>query len=302
MREREAARRAIEVAHWAIDRHWPVGRLKEAWVVARHGAGEAALRGGRAAGPLARERAGDGWERRGRRDDYLALRRAVARYERNHAAAPDGFPAGGLAALLHIGVLARESGERDGPMYLAYAIGALDQLSRRMRALNTADSAQRNARKVARAKARHATPNGNWPLAFRAGGWPSWVVLDAHGVPEVRLNDRFEDALVTRLHGPPSPGIEREVLRDALLVRNGSLPPELDGPAAMVLRARGELPPAERRNDTPVSELARLTGLPARQLAKFPPEQLAVMLQRARAGQRRDQRRARDRREMEQPE
>jgi hypothetical protein len=302
LRERQASQRALEVARWTIARHWPSGRLKEAWVVARHGATEAALHGGRAAGPLAREQTGDSWQRRAPRDDYLALRRAVARYERNHAAAPDGYPAGGLAALLHLGVLARESGERDGPMYLAYAIGALDQLSRRMRALNTAHSAQRNARQVARANARHATPKDSGPLTFRTTAWPPWAVLDTQGIPQVTLNERFEDALVTRPPGPPSRQIEREVLRDALLVRNGSLPPEFDGRAAMALRARGELPPAERRTDSSVSELARLTGLPARQLSKFTPEQLAGMLQRARATRRRDEQRARDLRQREQPE
>jgi hypothetical protein len=301
LRERQATLRAIEVAQWSLGRHWPTGRLKEAWVVARHGASEAALHGGRAARPLARQQAGESWQRRAPRDDYLALRRAVARYERNHAAAPDGYPASGLAALLHLGVLARESGERDGPMYLAYAIGALDQLSRRMRAINTADSAQRNGRQVARAKARHATPREASRLAFRSA-WPSWVVLDAKGVPEIKLNDRFEDVLVTRAPGAPSWQIEREVLRDALLVRNGSLPPELDGRTAMALRARGELPPAERRADSPVSELARLTGLPARQLAKFTPEQLRGMLERARAARRRDEQRASEHRRPEQPE
>jgi hypothetical protein len=302
LRERQATLRAIEVAQWSLGRHWPTGRLKEAWVVARHGASEAALHGWRAAGPLAREQAGESWQRRGPRDDYLTLRRAVARYERNHTAAPDGYPAGGLAALLHLGVLARESGERDGPMYLAYAIGALDQLSRRMRAINTANSAQRNARQVARAKARHTAHGAASRLAFRSAAWPPWVVLDANGIPEVTLNDRFQDALVTRAPGAPSREIEREVLRDALLVRNGSLPPELDGRTAMALRARGELPPVDRRADSPVSELARLTGLPARQLARFTPEQLGGMLERARAARRREEQRAVERRRPEQPE
>ena len=137
---------------------------------------------------------------------------------------------------------------------------------------------------------------------FRTAAWPPWAVLDTQGIPQVTLNERFEDALVTRPPGPPSRQIEREVLRDALLVRNGSLPPEFDGRAAMALRARGELPPAERRSDSPVSELARLTGLPARQLSKFTPEQLAGMLQRARATRRRYEERARDRRQREQPE
>lgn len=302
LREQQAIRRATEVAGWSIEREWPTIRLKEAWVVARHGATEAALHGGRAAGPLAFERAGSSWERRGPRNDYVALRRAVARYERNHPAAPDGYPAGGLAALLHLGVLARERGEQNGPMYLAYAIGALDQLSRRMRALNTANSTGRTARQVARAKARHSASETSAPLAFRTKAWPAWIVLDAAGLPEVTLTDRFQDALVTRPPGPPSWEIEREVLRDALLIRNGSLPPELDGRTAMAQRSRGEMPPADRRAASLAGELAQLTGLPARQLSKFTPEQLGGMLERARAAQRRDQQRANERRQTEQPE
>jgi hypothetical protein len=187
-------------------------------------------------------------------------------------------------------------------MYLAYAIGALDQLSRRMRALNSAHSAQRKTRQVARANARHATRASSSPLAFRTAAWPPWVVLDAQGLPEVTLNDRFQDALVTRPPGPPSCQIEREILRDTLLVRNRSLPPELDGRVAMALRARGELPPTQRRADSPLSELAALTGLPARQLAKFTPQQLEGMLQRARAARRRDEQRASERRQTQQPE
>ena len=75
-------------------------------------------------------------------DDYARLRRAVARYERNHTAAPEGYPAGGLGALLHLGALAGAGELPGGPRTLRYAVGALDQLSRRMRAIATADSAE----------------------------------------------------------------------------------------------------------------------------------------------------------------
>ena len=61
LREQQAIRRATEVAGWGIGREWPTIRLKEAWVVARHGATEAALHGGRAAGPVARERVASSW-------------------------------------------------------------------------------------------------------------------------------------------------------------------------------------------------------------------------------------------------
>jgi len=295
LRERQATQRAFELASWTLDRHWPVGRLREAWVVARHGAGEAALHGGRAAGPVVRETPPPQMVRRPGRDDYLTLRRAVARYERNRAAKPDGFPAGGLAALLHLGVLARDAQDQSGPMYLAYAIGALDQLSRRMRALATADSAGRKARQAARATQRRSASATSGPLAFRRGGWPAWVVLDSDGLPQVRVNERFEDALVTREPGPPSSKIAREVLRDALLVRHGSLPPELDGRALMAARERGELAPAQHRGaaDPLVSELAELTGMSPRALAAFTAVQLQAMLDRARAMRRREAQRRR---------
>ena len=89
----QARERAAEVAGWGLERSWPFSRLREAWVVARHGPIAAADSGPAGAGPLYP-------------DDYARLRRAVARYERNHTAAPDGYPAGGLAALLHLGALA----------------------------------------------------------------------------------------------------------------------------------------------------------------------------------------------------
>ena len=118
---RQAHARAVEVAAWTLEREWPPGRLREAWVVARYGATTAADSGPAAAGPLERER-------------YVQLRRAVARWERNSQARPEGWPAGGLAALLHIGTLAAAGEILDPPRLLPYAIGRLDQLSKRLRA------------------------------------------------------------------------------------------------------------------------------------------------------------------------
>lgn len=288
--QHQATQRAIKLAQWDTSRHWPLSRLREAWVVARHGASEAAVHGGRAAGPLAREHTASQWQRRGARDDYLTLRRAVTRYNRHSEARPDGYPAGGLAALLHLGVLARQAGDRNGPMYLAYAIGALDQLSRRMRAARTADSAQRKHAQIERARRRH-TPHRSGRIEFRAGAWPAWIVLDTHGLPLLTLDERFEDALVTRPPGPPSASIARDILRDALLLRKGQLPDQLDGRSTMKLRAAGELPPAARRADNIVEELAQLTGRAPRALRKLTAEQLGGMLTRARAMQRRQEQR-----------
>jgi hypothetical protein len=299
LKELQVGARAVEVAGWGLERDWPVARLKEAWVVARHGAGEAALHGGRAAGPLHREPPGAGERRGGVRDDYLALRRAVARYERNQAAAREGFPPGGLAALLHLAVLAREHPDQEGPMLLAYGIGALDLLSRRMRAQATRDSTCRQQGQVRRAQARHpAAPDRP---SYRPSPWPLWVVLDDEGLPCLRMTDRFEEVLVTQGTGPPSPAYERQVLRDAILLRYGHLRAHRDGRALMALRDQGELAPAERREpiDPRVVELARLTGLKPRLLARFTSEQIEPMLKRARAQHQREQEHAREREQRE---
>ena len=307
LKERQVRGRAVEVAGWGLEREWPVGRLREAWVVARHGVGEAALHGGRAARPLARERAATGGgvgvgRVRGGRDDYLALRRAVARYEANRVAAPEGFPSGGLAALLHLAVLAREGGGGEGPMLLAYGVGALDLLSRRMRATATSDGASRQRGQMRRARERRgsALAGGRW--AHRVGGWPAWVVLDQAGLPVLELNDRFEQVLVSQPGaGMRVPWVERAVLRDAILLRYGKLPAHMDGRAEMAQRARGVVLPAERRPavDPAVAELARLTGLGVRQLERFDSEHLETMLARARAQRRAEQDLARARADRE---
>ncbi len=98
-------------------------------------------------------------------EDYARLRRAVARYERNAAARPDGFPAGGLAGLVHYGRLG--AAQPGGPRTLAYAIGALDQLSRRMRAEHTEGDAGRVQRAMRRAHRRRDPGPPMSPIAFR---------------------------------------------------------------------------------------------------------------------------------------
>ena len=150
---RRAQTRALEVASWGLERAWSFSRLREAWVVARYGAMAAADSGPAGAGPLYP-------------DDYARLRRAVARYERNASAAPNGYPAGGIAALLHLATLAGAQ-PTAGPRTLRYAVGALDQLSRRMRALATADSAQHRETVAGRAQRRRQRPRRAFQLAFR---------------------------------------------------------------------------------------------------------------------------------------
>ena len=159
---RQARARTVEVAGWTLERGWPQSRLREAWVVARWGATVAAEGGASAAGPLSDEL-------------YVKLRRAVARYERNAAAAPDGYPTGGLAALLHLGTLAATGQLHDGPRLLAYAIGRLDQLSKRIRAHATADSVQRRETAAARAERRRAEPDGESGSGSDRAAWPPWI-------------------------------------------------------------------------------------------------------------------------------
>ncbi|HEX8158039.1 MAG TPA: hypothetical protein VF526_11700 [Solirubrobacteraceae bacterium] len=215
----QAARRALQVAGWTLDRGWPVGRVGEAWVVWRYGAMCAAEHGAAAAGPL-------------HSDDLVRLRRAAARYERHVAARPQGFPVLGLAALAQI---ARVAGERDvRPQTLHYAIGALDQLSRRMRASETADDPARRDRQAARAKRRLRARQQPGPLAFRTLAWPSWVALDEHGAPI--LTDG-ELRLVAQHGVAPAPGREDPaylaVLRDAHLLTGLWAPLHTDGRATM---------------------------------------------------------------------
>jgi hypothetical protein len=249
----QAVRRAAEVAGWGLERSWPLGRLREAWVVARWGALTAADRGPSRAGPLYGE-------------DYARLRRAVARYERHGTAAPEGYPAGGLAALLHVGALAGAGELAGGPRALRYAVGALDQLSRRMRAVATADSAEHARRAAGRARRRQDRRRA-LPFTFRAA-WPPWVLLDEHGEPT------FDRLGMLRLDPQARGGVPlvnsetyRMVVRDAYLLAGRLAPVDVDARKQMALRYHGEIPPALRRpivsdDQRELEELAHRTGQP----------------------------------------
>jgi hypothetical protein len=134
----QARRRALEVAGWGMDRAWPDGRLREAWVVARHGPHGAAQHGAVAAGRL-------------RPEDRARLERAVRRYARHADHRPERLPAAPLAALL---ALAGASGD----WTLARTIRRLDQLSRRMRSHATAADPARHEAAGRRAQRRHQDP------------------------------------------------------------------------------------------------------------------------------------------------
>ena len=268
---RQAHARAVEVAAWTLEREWPPGRLREAWVVARYGATTAADSGPAAAGPLERER-------------YVQLRRAVARWERNSQARPEGWPAGGLAALLHIGTLAAAGEITDPPRLLRYAIGRLDQLSKRLRAHNTATSAQRLNSAAARACRRRQPPAA--PLFQYRATWPAWILLPGHTEPafdecgRLQLNERHIAAGWIPLADGDT---YRLAIRDAHLLARRPLPVEADGRTVMSLRDRGQIecagkPVPPSVEEIELRELAHRTGEPMRLLRGLSPAYRAAWL------------------------
>ena len=270
----QAQERAVEVAGWGLARSWPFSRLREAWVVARWGALTAADSGPVHAGPLYP-------------DDYARLRRAVARYERNHTAAPEGYPPGGLAALLHIAALAAGDALGRGPRTLRYAVGALDQLSRRMRAVASADSAEHATRAAGRARRRRDPPARAVQLTFRQTAWPPWLLLDQDGQPSFDRLGMLQ--LDPHARYVPSAGSDtyRSVVRDAYLLAGWLLPVDVDGRKLMALRHQHQIPPAARRpiptdEHRELAELAHRTREPVRLLARLSPEYRRAWLVRLR--------------------
>lgn len=258
-----ATERTAETACWTLDRGWPAGRVREAWVTVRHGVRWAAESGSLGAGPLSAE-------------DLARLRRAAARYERHTALRPDGFPERGLAALLHIGLVAAEREAR--PYLAAYGVRALDQLSRRMRALATASDPERLDTITARARRRRSRTPG--PLVFRRR-WPGWLQLDDAGDPVLAAGELKVREGIAPTSGS---GEYQRVLRDAHLLAGLWPPVDVDGRAQMArehLQASGGpagagarawpgpyAAPPGRCAGTDVAadvlELAQRTGLPLR--------------------------------------
>jgi hypothetical protein len=229
----QAQRRATDVADWTLDRGWPLGRLREAWVVWRYGSMCAAELGGAPAGRL-------------ELDDLERLRRALRRYEHHAAARPHGFPGGGLAVLAAIGVIAAEHEAR--PQTLHFAIRVLDQLSRRMRAADTADDTRRRDHAAVRARRRHkraSTPN---PLAFRLSAWPSWVALDDNGDPLLDGGDLVVVAAAGLQAAPDHDDLwYLQTLRDAQLLAGLWPRPDADGRTAMAAGQDYDVETARRR-------------------------------------------------------
>jgi hypothetical protein len=274
----QAKRRAVEVRGWSLDRQWPTGRLREAWVVARYGARAAAEGGSHQAGPLDR-------------DSYARLRRAVARYEHSADARPEDFPARGLDALLHLGGAAGEA----RPRTLAYAIGALDQLSRRMRAHATAAGPERVKAAERRARKRHLDLPSPAPVQFRSAGprWPKWLTVDKDGVPVFSAGLPVVDVELAEAMGAhPGSGYYDATIRDAYLIAGQHLPTLLDGRWTMRLRNSGEIPSAARQDtgDWNLVELVRRTGEPTARWAHVPPVLRDEMLAALRADEARQAR------------
>jgi hypothetical protein len=285
----QARRRVEEVASWSVERGWPVGRLREAWVVWRYGSMCAAELGAAPAGRVQRE-------------DLTRLRRALSRYERHAAARPEGFPAGGgLAVLACIGAIAAERDAR--PQTLAFAIRAVDQLSRRMRAADTADDPRRRDRAAARARRRRTGAPG--PIAFRLAPWPSWVALGADGDP---LLEDGELVIAARegIHAAPDRDDPSylQTLRDAQLLAGLWPRAQADGRTTMAARQDYDVqtarrrarpgpyaPPTDRRARLQFADvrLAQLTGLPLQTIQRLTPERRDELLddhERRRAEQR----------------
>jgi hypothetical protein len=291
----QALGRAGVVAGWSLERGWPGGRLREAWVVWRFGAGVAAEWG---AGPAGRVDA----------DDLACLRRAVGRYERHAAARPEGFPQGGLAALAQIAAVAAERGSR--PRVLRFGIRALDQLSRRMRAVATARDPERRERLAARARRRQAPPPPGCFDYRRPGsnGWPAWVALDEHGDPILFMDGHFQVAEHKEPPARDSPAYQG-VLRDARLLLG--LWPQHEGDGRLVMAIRNQQgvelaphavagpyqPPSHCADhaDREIAELARVAGLTHRDARRVDPDIRSQLLGQLEGEQ--EQREAAQRRE-----
>jgi len=292
----QASDRAVEAIGWRLDRGWPMGRIREAWVVWRHGPLVLAERGSAAAGPL-------------EPGDAERLRRAATRYERHADARPDGFPEQPLGALAAIARVA--AGRDTKPVTLHYAIGLLDQLSRRMRASATVADPARHARQAKRARRRRERLATLTPELEQTGAtwlaepWPFWVALGDDGEPLLSGGEFVLDGVYGSFAPGPA-GREYELtLRDAQLL--AGLHP-VDGRARMAAgdasrdgleRRRARPGPYQLElagrgpRDPDDLELAKLADLTLHDARRIPVADRDRVLERLRAG--RSLRDARDR-------
>jgi hypothetical protein len=295
----QASQRAVEVFSWPVARAWPESRLREAWVVWRFGETAAAESGPARAGRLEAEEA----ER---------LRRAAARYERHARVRPDGFPAGALGGLAAVAEIAARRDAR--PQTLHYGIRVFDQLSKRMRALDTRRQEKRRQGQERRAGVRHQpeVPIPGLRFSYRRppvegdGSWPEWVALDERGNPIV-IAGEVQITTGPGQRGAPEPGDQtyREVLRDAYLLAGRWAPDEFDGRMMMASRNQpfmlqpdstavpGPYPLpdylADRgdQSERDVAELARRAAISPSDARRYPPEIRRSVLGQLRAQQQR---------------
>jgi hypothetical protein len=271
----QASGRATDVASWTLARSWPAGRLREAWVVWRYGSMCAGELGAAPAGRL-------------EADDLQRLRRALTRYEHHAAARPGGFPAGGLAVLAAIAAIAAQRDAR--PQTLHFAIRLLDQLSRRMRAVATADAEQRRNSATARAQRRRGERrDGGSLFAFRISPWPPWVALDDSGDP-LLAGDELALVVQPGLAAPDrTDPLYLATLRDAQLLAGLWPRACTDGRTAMAENSRdhhlddahrrarpGPYPaPTNRREHSQAAadlRLACLAAMPLRSVQRLSPQ------------------------------
>ena len=206
--------------------------------------------------------------------------------ERNHTAAPDGYPASGLGALLHLGALAGAGELAGGPRALRYAVGALDQLSRRMRAVATADSANRAEHASDRARRRRDPPpralrTRRFARTGRRGSRPTSTASRClTGLGMLALDPDARGGVP-----PVDSDSYRMIVRDAYLLAGRQLPVDVDGRKQMALRYQRQAGPrrapasAERAAARAVR--ARAPHRPTRQPARPPVARLPADVARA---------------------
>ena len=200
--------------------------------------------------------------------------------------APDGYPARrARGAAAHRCARRRRRSWPNAPRTLRYAIGALDQLSRRMRALATADSAHATRPPPAARERRRDPAARAHKLEFRTPGWPAWILTPGHDEPRFDRGMLVLDERNVALAPAPSTSAYRTTIRDAYLLAGQPLPLDVDGRRQMALRHQRQLEPAQRPERPAIDELAaararaphrRADQPPTQNLARLPPSMAAT--------------------------
>jgi len=238
----QALQRAHELAGAAPGRAWPLGRLREAWVVYRYGT---AIRDEWLtpdSGPelVGDHGAGDAGPR-GRGQQHRAAA-AIALYEQHADHRPPGWPHSGAGALCALAALGRAD-------TLEGDIARLLVLAKDMRACTLVNDAQRRARMARRAVARARPASGS--LAFRSSRPARWETVEQR---RRRLRDQLllagEDLSAWMLASVLAHAFKSSLSAEP---GKGNVDQELDGALARQQRyadeirsGRWDLPPAWR--------------------------------------------------------